>query len=751
MAGLTEAVEIVRDADGVPHIFAETDADAFFGLGYVHAQDRMWQMEMSRRIGAGRLSEVMGERTLETDKFLRTLGVYRAVQSSWEAVDERTKNILEAYAAGVNAWLSEGNVLPLEFWVLQVEPELWTVYDSLVWSKMMAWDLGGDYDLELLRSSLAQTLGSERMAQLMPRYPRGGIDIMASAQVDGQAIADILKIDSQLQDEFHLGGMYAGSNNWVVAGTRTETGLPMLANDPHLGASIPSVWYLAEIKGENIHVTGATLPGLPGVPTGHNQSIAWGVTNVDPDVQDLFMERINPDNPRQYNVDGTWVDIEVVEELIRVKGQEDPVRWAARSTRHGPLISDVSDTNSPMALRWTALDEGDTSIQAFLKINYAQNWAEFVDAMRDYVVPSQNFVFADVTGNIGYFMPGKIPIRKDGRGLIPVPGWNSQYEWTDYIAFENLPQVFNPPEGYVVTANNRVISDNYPFLISNDWSPPYRAARIVEMIDAANNDGELITMADMMDMQADQTSVQVDELLPLLLELEPTEVREADALSQLRSWDGTFDRDSAAAAIYRAWFVHLGRAMFADELQGDLYDQMARRNHPTFLVRIFSAPEANAGWCDNVLSVDVESCQEIAQQALVAALDDLQGRMGEQADEWQWGKIHPIHYKHNPFTQVAPLRPIFNRKIANGGDTSPVNVGPVSLSNLYEQGWVASYRHIVDLSELNSSLFMHTTGQSGNIVSDYYDNLIERHRDVDYLPMTFGREEATGTLFTLEP
>jgi len=356
-----------------------------------------------------------------------------------------------------------------------------------------------------------------------------------------------------------------------------------------------------------------------------------------------------------------------------------------------------------------------------------------------------------VTGNIGYFMPGKIPIRQEGQGLIPVPGWDSQYEWVDYIAFENLPQVFNPPEGYVVTANNQVTSDSYPFLISNDWSPPYRAARIVEMINEANSEGELITLADMVAMQGDQTSVQVQELLPLLLNLEARDVRESNALTRLRNWDGTFGIDSAAAAIYRAWFVHLGKAIFEDDLQGDLYEQMARRSHPTFLVNIFSAPGANAGWCDNVLSVEVESCLEIAQQALVRALDDLEGRMGEQMGEWEWGAIHSIHYKHNPLGQVPPLNLLFNRKIANGGDTYTVNVGPVNMSNLYEQGWVVSYRHIIDLAELNNSLFMHTTGQSGNLVSDHYDDLIERHRDVDYLPMTFGNEEAKGTTFILEP
>ena len=337
LAGLDGQVEIVRDADGVPHIFASTDNDAFFALGYVHAQDRLWQMEFQRRTGAGRLSEILGEATLDVDKFLRTLGTYRAAESAWPALSMETKLAVEAYVAGINAWIGEGRTLPIEFLILGVKPEPWTVYDSMVWSKMMMWDLGGNWDDELLRTLLLSAVGRERAADLMPGYPDGATTILAADTADS-----LLALDAFLKDSLQLGGLDVGSNNWVIGGGRTESGQPLLANDPHLGASIPSIWYLVELQGDRLHVTGATFPGMPIVPIGHNDNIAWGLTNLGPDVQDLYIERINPQHPNQYEVDGEWVDMTIVAEEIVVQGEEEALLYAARSTRHGPLISDVS-------------------------------------------------------------------------------------------------------------------------------------------------------------------------------------------------------------------------------------------------------------------------------------------------------------------------------------------------------------------------------------------------------------------------
>ena len=754
VAGLDGSVEIVRDQWGIPHIFAATDHDAFLALGYVHAQDRLWQMEMNRRIGAGRLSELLGEATLDIDKFQRTLGYYRAATGDYAAWGERSRGALDAYAAGVNAWIAEGHILPPEYLLLGAQPEPWTPIDSLVWEKMMSWDLGGDYEMELLRRQLGEALGPERAAQLLPGYPQDGVLILPAGVEPAaweQTAGDLLALDSRLQIELGRGGREIGSNNWVVAGSRTESGLPLLANDPHLGTSIPSIWYLAELQGDQLHAIGATFPGLPAVVIGHNERIAWGVTNVGPDTQDLYIERINPANPNQYAVGDRWEDMTVVEEIIAVDGADEPLRWAARSTRHGPLISDVSGAGVPVALRWVALEPGDTTMDAFMDINYAADWEGFVDALRRYVSPSQNFVYADLDGNIGYYAPGRIPLRAAGHdGMLPVPGWDDSAEWQGYIPFAELPQAFNPDAGYIATANNRIVGDDYPYLISNDWAPPYRAERIVQLIEQMSDGGETITAGDMAAIQGDRFSAQVAGLLPFLLATPPADERQARALGYLQDWPGEMALDSVAAAIYQAWMLHLERGLFADDLRGDLYEEMATRANPLFLINVLNDEALALAWCDNVLTAGVESCEQQAALALDAALDDLAARLGDNMDGWRWDKLHLTQYPHRPFSDVDYLKPLFHRSIGNGGDRYTVNVAPVQLASPYDQTHAPGYRHIVDLGDWQNSRYIQTTGQSGNVLSSHYDDLIRLHRDVQYAAMTFGREEVQGAALLLE-
>ena len=528
--------------------------------------------------------------------------------------------------------------------------------------------------------------------------------------------------------------------------------MPILADDPHLGTSIPSIWYLAEMQGDTLHAIGSTFPGLPAIVIGHNERMAWGVTNVGPDVQDLYIERINPANPNQYEVDGGWQDMVIFEEPIVVKGADEPVRWAARNTRHGPLISDVNDTGSPLALQWTALQPGDTTIDAFIGLNYASNWTDFAEAMAKFVTPSQSFVYADVEGNIGYYAPGAIPIRVEGHdGRVPVPGWASEYEWQGFIPFAELPHAFNPPEGYIATANNRVVDDEYPYLLGTDWAPPHRAERIVEMIEAMSSGSEKISLDDVATMQADQFSTQVNDLLPFLLTVPARDARQQQALDLLQTFDGEMRMDSAAAAIYQAWMIHLERAIFEDDLRASLFAEMSTRANPIFLSNVLDDPALSAVWCDHVLTAPTESCIETAQVALDNALDDLGERMGKDINRWRWESVHITQYPHNPFSQVSYLRGIFHRTIPNGGDRFTVNVAPVNLTTPYVQTHSPGYRHIIDLSNIAASRFMITTGQSGNVLSNHYDDLIRRHRDVDYLPMLFGKENIRGNTLRLEP
>jgi penicillin amidase len=560
-----------------------------------------------------------------------------------------------------------------------------------------------------------------------------------------------LAIGEEFRRLFHITGPEQGSNNWVIAGSRTESGMPLLADDPHLGASIPSIWYLAEVQGDTLHVTGASFPSLPLFPIGHNEHIAWGVTNMNPDVQDLYLERVNPANPNQVEVNGQWQDMAIFEEVIRVDGWEDPVLYAARATRNGPLLSDVVSSASPVALRWTALDPDDTTLDAYLDINYATNWQEFTEAMGAYVAPSQNFVYADIEGNIGYFAPGRIPIRKQGEGFVPAPGWNDDYAWTGYIPLEQLPQAFNPAAGYVATANNRVVDDSYPWFLSNDWSEPYRAERIVEMIEARSSGGETIGIDDMRAIHGDQASAQVQTNLPFFLSVTPTSDRQESALEYLKAWDGVSSRESVAQTLYAAWRVEFERAIFEDDLRGDLYESYADTSNPQFLENVLADSALGALWCENVRTAPVESCEDTALLALDRALDRLEEMAGERMDRWQWGEVHQTQYPHRPFSDVPSVRWLFHRTIANGGDGYTVNVAPFSRSELFKQYHVPSFRQIVDLQDFNRSLYVTTTGQSGNVLSRHYDDMIERHRDVEYLPMTFGRENVQGQVLTLQP
>jgi penicillin amidase len=745
LAGPQAPIDVVRDAHGVPYIYAQNDLDAYFALGYVHAQDRLWQMEVQRRIGAGRLSEILGEATIQTDQFLRTLGTYRAAEQDWTGLSPQAQQVVESYIAGINAFLAANPPLPVEFTVLGFKPDPWQPADVMVWAKMMAWNLGGDYEEEIIRSQVIQRVGEVRARELLPGYPDSGPFIIPDWPAAG---AELIDLATELRQRFGLGGLDIGSNNWVVSGSRTTTGKPLLANDPHLAAQIPAIWYLASLQGGNLNAVGATLPGAPAIILGHNERIAWGATNLGPDVQDLFIERVNPANPNEVEVNGSWQPLTVVSETIRVKGEDEPIYWAARSSRHGPLISDVlGDPGTTLALRWTALEGSDSTMEAFLGLQYAQNWEDFRSALRSYIVPSQNLVYADVDGNIGYYGPGRIPIRAKGEGYVPVPGWNDEYEWKGYIPFDDLPHEYNPARGYVVTANNQVVPDDYPYFLASSWAAPYRAARIEQMITAKDK----LSPEDMATIQGDQLSLQSRQLLPYLLETPAETPEQTKAIDILRSWDGVAAQDSAAPAIYAAWLVHLQPAIFADDLGSALFEDFGAGFHPTYLATTLA--NNNSPWCDDVLTPMDEDCRTTQQRALADALEDLTERMGsENIDTWQWGKIHQTLFPHTPFDEVDMLKGFFSRQIANGGDGATVNVAPFSAANPYDQRHLPSYRHIVDLSNLGNSQFIQTTGQSGNVMSSHYDDLIPVWQQVQYLPMHFAREavQGTGTL-RLEP
>ena len=734
--GLGAPVTIVRDRFAIPHIEAESARDALFGLGFVHAQDRLWQMEFQRRVGAGRLAEIVGAGALPTDRFLRTLGLYRRAAASLAYLEPESVAWLEAYSAGVNAHLAtRRGALPPEFLLLRhhdIEP--WTPADSLVWLRMMALDLGMNWRDELLRARLARRLSDAQIADIWPDTPEGTPITLA-------ALARELPFD-RLAAALPPGPLPGqGSNAWVVDGRHSASGAPLLANDPHLGLQAPGIWYLAHLRAPDLELMGATLPGVPAVVLGHNGSIAWGFTNTGSDTQDLFIEQLDPADPGRYLTPDGAVPFAVHEEVIAVK-DGPPVTLRVRETRHGPVLSDlIPDAGSlfaagrVVALAWPALAEDDLSLQALFKLGRAGDWDAFVAALRDVGAPQQNILYADVAGRIGFIAPGRVPVRRRGDGRWPVPGWSGEYDWQGWIPFEELPQEIDPPDGRFANANNRIVPDDYPHLLTADWEPAYRARRIAELLDAPPYE-----LDDFAALQKDQRSLLAVDLLPLMLEAEPASPEAAEAMARLAAWDRVMAADAAEPLIFAAWYRELSRLIYADEL-GELFPAFWHLR-PQFMDRVL---RVRTVWCDDVATPEVEDCPTMAARALDLALADLRARFGS-AEGWRWGDAHPARMAHAIFEDLPVLGRLFDLAPATGGDGVTVNVGHYVLRDPerpFASVHAASYRGLYDLADLDRSRFIASTGQSGNPLSAHYRDLTTPWAAGAYLPM-LRRPDAYG-------
>jgi len=778
LEGIHAPVEIIRDRWGVLHIYAQNRDDLFFAQGYGTAQDRLWQMEFNRRVAAGRLSEFGGKATLETDIYLRTLGLYRAAAADAQRLDPESRAILEAYARGVNAYIDTHRTnLPLEFRILaslggvDIQPEPWTPTDTLAWGKVMALTLSGNMDSELSRTQLVRRLGPEKAAQLEPGYPRDGPFIVSTsdekaeppvppspspttskggstgvelASLSEATLSWLQRQQATVRWMVLSGSLPApddapqvptiGSNNWVVHGTKTTTGKPLLANDPHLGIQMPSIWHEVHLVAPGWNVAGVTFPGVPGVVIGHNERIAWGVTNVGPDVQDLYIERPNPANLRQFEYQGAWEDAHVVQEEIRVKGQ-GPVVRDVLITRHGPIVTDVvTGVTEAVALRWTAYEPG-TIFRSVLTLNRAQNWAEFRQALAYWDIPSQNVVYADVDGNIGYQMPGRVPIRAKGDGMIPVPGYSGEYEWIGFIPYDELPRAFNPSRGYIVTANNRVIDYAYPYFISNEWAAPYRAQRIVDLLTSRNR----LSPDDMAAIQGDTVSLPDLALLRYVVALKPQDVRGQEAIRMVAGWDGRTDRDSVPAAIMETMLVHTVMNTFGDDIGDPLMKNMANYLLPV-LERIL--PDQDNPWWDNITTPSRETRDDILLQSLRETVNDLQSRLGADMSAWRWGRLHTASFSHQALGGLPLISLLFNRgpyAIGGGGAGTTVYAASHSLARPYAVRSISSMRAIFDVADWDNSRLVNTTGQSGVPGSPWYGTMITAWRDVHHHPMPFSR------------
>ena len=785
LEGLQAEVDVYRDNYGVPHIYAENEHDLFFAQGYVHAQDRFWQMEWSRHVGQGRLSEIVGEDALEPDRFIRTVGFNRMAADTLDYYEREAPEaiaILEAYSAGVNTYLQrEGGSFSINRTILEQvrgswEIEPWEPLDTVSWTVVMAYELSDKMRSELTRAELNRVLGEATTSNLLPTYPYDRRPVIAptddlanrdelldetedagltppASRVDWQRVNTNL-VGELPPDGLAFGGGLVGSNNWAVSGEHTASGLPLLANDPHLGIQMPSIWYEVHLNAPGWNVTGFSFPGVPAVVIGHNDRIAWGVTNVGPDVQDLYVEKINPSNPRQYEFEGEWREMDVVEEVIRVNGGED-VALDVLLTHHGPIVSDVLDgTGDPLSLRWT-IQEPNGVLQSVLLLNQAEDYDDFREALRYFDAPSQNFVYADVEGNIAYQTPGRIPIRENGDGLVPVPGWTGEYEWEGYIPFEELPALFNPDQGYIVTANNAVVDEEYPYFLSHYWASGDRAQRVVELLEAAIERGD-VTADDFARVQMDGKSLLAESYRPLLQGLASDDPRVQAAIERLRGWDLQTNRDSVPAALFEIFYMHLAEAVLADEL-GEARDEYLSNGN---VQRVFFhqlAREPGASWWDDVNTDRTETHEDVILQALTDTVQWFEENVGGEMEEWTWGELHTATFVSEPLGQsgIGIIEALVNRgPYPVDGSTSAVNANSWGWESPAAVGGHPSLRMIVDMSDLDASRGIHSTGQSGHPYHRHYDDFVELWQNGEYHPMFFTREtveEATDDHLVLQP
>ena len=542
-----------------------------------------------------------------------------------------------------------------------------------------------------------------------------------------------------------------GSNSWVVDGTLTASGRPMLANDPHLEAHMPSTWYLAHMAAGDFDVMGATLPGTPVVAIGRNRFIAWGETNHPVDVQDLYRERVDATG-RLVEIRGRQEPLQIIRETITVRNGPSVI-VDVRISRHGPLVSDAINANNaelqggvtvppiePLALRWTALDPVDTTVSAFLNVNQAKNWNEFTTALRDFVVPSQNFLYADAAGHIGYYAPGRIPLRASGDGSRPVDGWSDDAEWIGWIPFDDLPHVFDPPEHVLVTANNRSAPKEYPYLLGHEWTEPYRAQRIVDLIARAPR----LAADDMAAIQADTLSLHGQFVVPLLLQhAQPRDARDQRALAVLRSWDGDARGDSASPAILQAWLLRLWPALIRDDLGASVTSSYLKVERMSFAARFLTGTLTNPdnSWCGTRRKPGRETCAALVSSTLHEAVEDLARRLGDDVERWRWDEVHLAVFPHQGLDTVPLLGRFLRRSVPHGGDWSTVNVGSTDGEHPFEQHAIPSYRQVIDLAPDGRSRFLDAAGQSGHPLSPHYDDFLQDWRDVRYRPMRMDRAD----------
>jgi penicillin amidase len=782
--GLGARVSVLRDAWGVPQIYAADEHDLFFAQGYVHAQDRLWQMDFDRRVSNGRLAEILGAGLLDTDRYVLTIGIRRAAQHDLELASPTSRAWLEAYAQGVNAFIaSHRGRLPIEFTIFGIEPAPWTPLDTLAWAKMTAYSLSQNASMELLRTRLAARLGAAAAARLTPPYEGplilppaalghpdapsgapGAPAAVAPAVPSGAPIAAFGKwppsrrtpsARAVLATLFGPPSSALGSNAWVVHGSRTASGRPLLANDTHLGLSMPSVWYENGLHGGRFDVVGFSFPGVPFVLVGHNQRIAWGISNLCADVEDVYAETRNPRG--QMQGPAGWYDPLVIEETIPVRGARPDILRVTVS-RHGPLVNDVEELPAgapPLALRWSAFD-GTRMLDALAALDGAGDWPAFRGALAQFGAPALNFVYADTAGNIGYQATGLIPIRAAGHdGQLPVPGQTAADDWHGYIPWESMPTALNPPAGYIVTANNKVVGEDYPYHIGFDYADPYRAQRLGDLLAAHPH----LTIAEARAVQTDTTSLPAAALRPLLLAVAPADDRERRALALVRAWDLRFEPASAGATVYYAWFRQVLRDSVADTVGADFMQSFPGfpvNQAPMYVAQLLAGRRP---WFDDRQPPPKESRDELVRRAFHEAVAGLAARLGDDPAEWRWGRLHYAFLAAAPLgnSGIAPLVRLFNGRpepLAGEAFTVEANSPSPFPMRPYRVNFGVTQRLIVDFQDLSQAQAINSSGQNGELFHAHREDQIPLWARGEYRSQPFSRaavDAATRETLTLTP
>lgn len=755
---VTAPVEIFRDQYSVPHIIASTMEDLFFAQGYAQGQDRLWQMDMSRRGVGGKLSEILGEDFAETDAFTLTVGFYRAAEKNLSLMRPDTVALFDAFSAGVNAYIEDNRrQLSPEFTLLGYSPEPWTPTDTLAIGVYMSWHLGGNMEAELFYSALIEQVGLDLALVIFPDYPTYG-PIIVPTPLEEDVLSDHnIRALIKLSRLAELGGRTTfvpglGSNNWVISGDLTTGQGAILANDMHLAMGLPSIWHTAHLILENeYNVSGVVFPGVPGIIVGFNEDIAWGFTNTGSDVQDLYQLELNPANPHQYLYMDEWVDAEIIIEKFWVKGESEPREIEVMISRFGPVISNVVDLDIPLSLRWTAL-EGTREFDAVLEYMKAGSWEEFTGALENFMAPTQNIVYADREGNIGYRANGLIPIRRSGFGLLPVDGTTDEFEWIGYIPYAELPTLYNPPEGIIVTANHRVVDDDYPYFISASWAPPYRAMSIWRELEGKDQ----LTLDDMIRAQTSFYNSQAEILGPVLIRaLQEADLSDVEiiALNLLENWfkEPVETTDQVGPTLYNTLYMTLLEFTFADEMGEELYERFLHNRASTNAFdRMLLSGEA--GWFNNIETAEQENRDKIIAAAFTDTVAFLEDTLGGDPAGWFWGELHTITLKHN-LGSVDLLSRFYNRGPypIGGSFFTPANMSYL-MTDPYDVTHSAPWRYMIDLSD-HRALDALAGGSSGHPFSKHYNDQTDLWLAGEYKEMIFEPEavRALTEKLILEP